>query len=273
MNEISFADKQKIMQKILALHPKMLTLSGGEPLLDKDFLLLLRYIREKDQALPLSIQTNATYLTGIYTAEMKKQKVSYLFISLHGSENVHNTLTQSNFYRKTIAGIRAARRVGIPVVINTVVTKRNVHDIPFFLSSLAALDISAVQLSTIYGAGSALRHWSDIAPSDNEQKQLVHALHTQNYPFPLFLHAFEKKMLEGTRFHTDSCGAGEEEFAIFPNGDVTLCPAWEQTYGNILRDSWEKIEYNMQHGLLQEKEIKSLCHECGGCALAQKTAA
>lgn len=273
MGELSFADKQKIIRNILALRPKMLTFSGGEPLLDKDFLPLLTYTREHNPTIPISVQTNATCLSDSLAGEMKKMRVGYLFISLHGSESVHNILTQNKFYQKTIAGITTARHVGLPVIMNTVVTKLNIHEIPTFLQSLAQFDVSAVQLSTVYGAGSALVHAKEIAPSHDELKMLVTSLTNRTYPFPLLLHAFDKKIIEGTRFHTDSCGAGEEEIAVFPNGDVTLCPAWEQTYGNILKDAWEKIEYNVQHGLITEKEVKTLCHECGGCALSRKAAA
>ncbi len=273
MNEISFADKQKVIRNILALQPKMLTFSGGEPLLDKDFFPLLRYTREQNHIIPISVQTNATHLSETDAKEMKKLGVGYLFISLHGPERVHNALTQSKFYYKTITGIQAARKARLPVIINTIVTKQNIREIPSFLSSLSAWDISAVQLSGIYRAGSTIPRWETITPSEEELKPLVISLSTKTYPFPLLLHTFEKKLLKGTRFQTDACGAGEDELAIFPNGDVTLCPAWEQTYGNLLRDSWEDIEQNISHGIIQEKEIKNTCHECGGCALTRKAIA
>ncbi|MBI4440764.1 radical SAM protein [Candidatus Woesearchaeota archaeon] len=269
MATLSPAEKRRAIDSVIALAPSMITLSGGEPLLDKGLPSLVDYIRQKAPQLPLSIQTNGTLLTPELAARFRT--VNYFFISLHGPEKIHNELTRGPFFHKTMQGIRIAAAAGIPVVLNTVVTRANIVSLPMFLKECAQLGIAALQLSALYAAGVARsRHY--LFPSMAQQRELVQAVSFLSLPYHVTFHAFEKHLLQGTPFHADHCGAGDEEIAIQPNGDVTLCPAWEQTYGNIMLDDWSVIEQQMKWGLAQEKPIISACQDCGGCALSRKAA-
>ena len=271
MSTLHFPQQKKVVEKILALRPKMLVFSGGEPLLDPSFPELVVYARSIDASLPFSIQTNGTFLTQSIAEKLKQCSPLFLLISLHGPEEIHHKLTQSTMYQKAIEGIMHTCSAGIPVVVNIVVTKVNVASLPSFLRTLEELGISAVELSALYAGGSALAH-PEIQPSKKELKSLLQELKNEHYCFPLVFHAFEKEVMEDTPFHTDSCGAGEAELAVFPNGDVTLCPAWDKSYGNLLHDAWDNIEENIAIGMRQEKSVFSSCHDCGGCALVKKKA-
>ncbi len=266
MQNLLHNQKIQVIGRIIALGQRHLAFSGGEPLLDSRFQELVCHARKLAPSVSMSVQTNATLLTRHVARCMKEQRIGYFLVSLHGPERIHNTVTRAPFYRRTIGGIKNAIDANIPVVINTVVTKQNIIALPSFLKELASLGISAVQLSALYAAGSAAAR--DIFTSFGEQKRLVNTLPQINLPYPLVFHAFEKDVLDGTQWQTDACGAGNEEIAVMPNGDVTLCPAWEKACGNLLRDEWKMIERNIKAMSAQDQAYS--CDDCTGCLLSRK---
>ncbi len=269
MDTLPHDKKEYIVKKICDMRPEHLAFSGGEPLIDKHFVALLQYTRQQMPNLILSVQTNATLLTEDITKKMKAAGVAYILISLHGQENEHNALTGAKLYTKTIMGIKNAIAAHIPVVINTVVTSQNIAALPPFLKDVGSLGVSAVQLSALYAAGSVISR-KYLFPSPGQQKELVSAVTTMILPYTLSFHAFDREIV--APYSTDSCGAGEQEIAVFPNGDVTLCPAWEQSYGNLLQDDWTVIIKRIEQGLVVESERKTACNDCGGCLLSKKAA-
>lgn len=268
MQNLLHKQKMEVIDRIIALGPKHFAFSGGEPLLDNHFRELVCHARKMAPSVSLSVQTNATFLTRHLARCMKEQRIGYFLVSLHGPEKIHNAVTRAPFYCRTIDGINNAINVGIPVVINTVVTKQNIMALPAFLKELATLKISAVQLSALYAAGSASASNSYIFPTFGEQKNLVNTLSHISLSYPLVFHSFEKDVLDGTQWKTDTCGAGNEEIAVMPNGDVTLCPAWGKAYGNLLRDEWKMIEGNIKAMSAQDQAYS--CDDCTGCLLSRK---
>ena len=200
-------------------------------------------------------------LTDSIAKQLKNYNLCYIFVSLHGLKKEHNLLVNGNFFKKAVEGFNVALRNGIPVIINIAVTSKNIQIIPQLLDFLSQLNISAVQLSALYPAGNALLN-KDIFPSQIQIMGLFDSIFSKQYLFKIRLHAFDKKGLE--KFPIDNCGAGREEIAVFPNGDVALCPAWKETYGNILLDSKDIIVSNIQTAIYESQKS---CRDCNGCML------
>lgn len=96
-------------------------LTGGEPLLRKDIVEIVRDIRSVEGVTDLSITTNGSHLTPLL-APLKEAGLDRLNISLDSMDKIRfEEVTRSPSYDKVLATIHAALQAGFPVKLNMVV--------------------------------------------------------------------------------------------------------------------------------------------------------
>ncbi|MBN1784358.1 MAG: GTP 3',8-cyclase MoaA [Candidatus Bathyarchaeota archaeon] len=102
-------------------------LTGGEPLLRKEILKIVRGIRELEGLTDLSMTTNGAYMKGL-AKDLKKAGLSRVNISLPTLDpNVYNNIMGGNL-QDALEGVKAAVETGMqPVKLNMLILK-NVND-------------------------------------------------------------------------------------------------------------------------------------------------
>ncbi len=104
-----------------------LLLTGGEPLLRKDFLEI--YSSLKKQGLFISINTNGALLNGEIAQYFKKDPPGRLNVSLYGSNNdTYEQFTGVRAFSTVIQNIESMREMGIDVRLNCSITPDNAFD-------------------------------------------------------------------------------------------------------------------------------------------------
>ena len=100
------------------------TLSGGEPLIHKDFLQFLAKCREFD--LSVNVLTNLTLLTDEIVSEMKKNPLLSVQTSLYSMDpSVHDSITKvKGSFDKTKNGVLKLLSAGIPLQISCPIMKQ-----------------------------------------------------------------------------------------------------------------------------------------------------
>ena len=101
------------------------TLSGGEPLLHKDFVRFLSRCRELD--LSVNVLTNLTLLTDEILEEMKKNPLLSVQTSIYSmNSEVHDTITKvKGSFEKTKNNLLRLKECGIPLQISCPIMKEN----------------------------------------------------------------------------------------------------------------------------------------------------
>lgn len=101
------------------------TLSGGEPLLHKDFPSFLKKCREKD--LSVNVLTNLTLLTDEILSEMVLNPLLSVQTSLYSMDpEIHDSITKvKGSFKKTTNSIKRIMDAGIPLQISCPVMKQN----------------------------------------------------------------------------------------------------------------------------------------------------
>lgn len=101
------------------------TLSGGEPLLHKDFVSFLSRCRELD--LSVNVLTNLTLLTDEILEEMKKNPLLSVQTSIYSmNSEVHDTITKvKGSFEKTKNNLLRLKECGIPLQISCPIMKEN----------------------------------------------------------------------------------------------------------------------------------------------------
>lgn len=128
-NILTFEEIWEIVRTGVSLGITHIRITGGEPLVRKDCVDLIRGIREISGVETITMTTNGVLL-GNYGKQLKEVGVDGVNISL-------DTLNPEEFYRITgkrelqevLAGIRAAKTAGLPVKLNAV-NRKELDPIP-----------------------------------------------------------------------------------------------------------------------------------------------
>ena len=118
---------------------KRFIFSGGEPLTRKDFFEILEYA--KDMKVEILTNSKLLFLNDSYIDKLKKMKhISEIKISLDGFES-HDKVRIGSSYKDVIETIKKLKDSGFKIVINTEVTKMNLHEIIPLYNKLKELKI------------------------------------------------------------------------------------------------------------------------------------
>jgi MoaA/NifB/PqqE/SkfB family radical SAM enzyme len=131
-------------------------LHGGEPTVHSRLLELLDVIRTLGYP-EIHIQTNGRRLKDpAFVHQLAIRGVRLLVISLHGADSeLQDALTQaSGGFRETLAGISNAKRAGIRVRTNTVVTSQNLLQLCNIGELCVELEVDHVNISNLHPVGS-----------------------------------------------------------------------------------------------------------------------
>lgn len=113
MNEISDVSTKDMLQtlnKVIECNPKSITISGGEPLVRKDFKELVSYIVKKNSTIDIDLMTNATLITED-SAKFIAENVDVVDISMDGYDEKSCSLIRGKgVFNKIIAGIKLLQK-------------------------------------------------------------------------------------------------------------------------------------------------------------------
>ncbi len=163
--------------------PPTVVLTGGDPLKRPDLFELIRH------AVGLGLQTALTpSATPLATREAfaraKAAGVSALGISLDGADAATHDAFRgwSGSYQRTLGMLDDARDLGLPVQVNTTITRRNFHQIDAMAAALAARGIAMWSVFFLVPVGRGVEE-QRIAPDEYEVAfaKLWHHAQTQPY--------------------------------------------------------------------------------------------
>jgi len=118
-----------VIDDLAAFGVPVVLFSGGEPFVRPDILALSRHAVSK--GLRVVFSTNGTLIDKRLAEEIKAVGVSYVGISIDGTELVHDRFRAcEGAFRNAIEGIRNCREAGVKVGLRVTMTRDNVGEIP-----------------------------------------------------------------------------------------------------------------------------------------------
>jgi radical SAM protein len=141
-DELTTEEAKRLIDEIAAMGVAVFVLSGGDPLKRPDIYELVEYASAR--GVHTSMTPSATpLLTEEALAGLKERGLTRLAVSLDGSTaEIHDVFRRvPGSYRRTLNAVQWARNLGLPVQINTTMTRRNLGDFDAVLSLLEAMDI------------------------------------------------------------------------------------------------------------------------------------
>lgn len=287
-SELGTEDCCRIADEIAAFAPEAVTiLTGGEPLLRRDIVEIIRYAAGK--GLWVVVGTNGVKITENLAEILKAEGVRGLALSLDALDaERHDAFRRvKGAWQNTVEGAKILTRTGLPFIVQTTVGAHNRAE----LEAIAAFahDELGAKVWNVYflvpaGRGSFV---SDFAPAEYDEvlrdlaaiqrrwtsKMLVNAKCAPHFVRTLLSAEEQAPFPKTFTGGAGGCPAGTHYLGIRPNGDVTPCPYLPLFAGNLgetgLKALWESSDLFVkirQRGDLGGRcgpcELKGLC---GGC--------
>ena len=271
--EMTTAQVKAVMDELAELGVLVLTISGGEATLRKDFLELLGHARSRGFAIRLF--TNGLTMTRELAQTLADLALHVVEISLYSHRaEVHDFVTGvAGSYERTTAGVRYLVAAGVDVHIKTPMMSINEDDLDAYVALANSLGVTYsfdphLMMPDERGDRSPER-WS--RSPEAHKRVLTDARLNDNR-----VHAPRpQKPLSATL-----CGAGEG-IHIEPNGELRPCTMLTLPLGNAteqgVRDSREHgqvwrdltaLRWSNVHGC-RECDLRAYCTRCHASALAE----
>jgi radical SAM protein len=174
--ELSRREGEDLIDQVAEMQVPVFVLTGGDPLKRPDIYDLVEYASRR--GVRTSLTPSATpLLTRSAIAELQKRGLARLAVSLDGSTaEIHDTFRHvPGSYQWTLNAVRSARELGLPVQINTTITRRNLGDFESIVSLLEQLDI--VLWSVFFLVPTGRGQTSDLVSAE-EFEQVFEKLYT-----------------------------------------------------------------------------------------------
>ena len=300
--ELFLDEKLDLVDQMAATSMPMLAISGGEPMVCKDLMPVLR--RASGHGMHLSLATNGTAITAAVAEELADAGVRYCEISLDSVDaDRHDAFRGvSGMWDRAVAGARhvvasGRMRLGIAMCVH----QGNFHEVRPMID-FAEKDIGASCFAhfNFIPVGRGLKMVSgDITPSQREQllailneKMQADGIGVISTAPQLGRVCLAGTVIDGDRMtcshagagsgvrarvvakYLGGCGAGRTYVCIEPGGDVTPCVyiphrvmgnVREKPFVEIYRDSvfWDIL--NDRDHRLHHCEVCAFKQYCGGC--------
>ena len=296
-SELGTEECFRVIDEIAAFAPECLTiLTGGEPLLRRDILEIVRRAAERE--LWVVVGTNGVRITENLARRLAEAGARGLSLSLDALDpDRHDRFRKvRGAWRNTVEGAEILNRTGLPFIVQTTAGSHNLGE----LDAIAdfAHDRLAAKVWNLYflvptGRGQFV---SDITPAQYDEvlaslyriqrkydrRMLVNAKCAPHYIKTVLENAL--RPAQGRRRRADppirtysggagGCPAGTHYMGIRPNGDVTPCPYLPVFAGTLrsssLADLWTSSE--LFAGIRRRTSLGGRCGECemnghcGGC--------
>jgi len=223
----------------------LINITGGEPLLREDIFLLIKRLSRIPAILSLS--TNGLLLNIDSLQELKDSGLNVLQISLNSpvKEEHDKIIGVDGSYDKVLSAIIAARKLGIEVLINSVITKEILHSRRMQdLIDIARSSRSFLSLVFPAKVGGWSRNEINL---DQDSYQLIKRILKLRFVTTDTQTCYQKGV----------CPAGREKVYISAYGDVFPCPLIHNKQGNVLEgnfaDIWKGFAYKREKGCLNIK--------------------
>lgn len=140
--ELSTYEAYKTIDQIVALNPDEVIVTGGDPLERPDLHQLIDYARRRGLATALAVSPSPA-LTGSAIGKLKRNGLARLVLSVDSASPQSHDAARgiSGQFGSTLLAIRWARSAELPVEVSTLLSKRNLDDLPTLAELLGDLDV------------------------------------------------------------------------------------------------------------------------------------
>ena len=273
-NELSFNEIKKIIDEAVSLGALWCLITGGEPLLRKDFFDIYLYLKKK--GLLVSVFTNGTLITRKHMEFFKKYPPRDIEITVYGvTQETYERITRvPGSFNAFMNGLNLLLEQGIKVRFKTMALRSNINE----LSEISRFCRERTKDSFRFDPFLHLRFDRNQKKNEEIKSERLSAEEIVDIEKrdPERFQALEKrcdKLIMPELAHTSCahlfrCGAGNGSFSVSYNGFFRLCSSlwhkdciYELKKGN-LKEAWQNFIPKVRDMRSDRKEFLEKCRKC-----------
>lgn len=272
-DELSTEEIKDYLDQLASLGSLLLSLTGGEPLLRKDFWEIAQHAH--DLGFAINLKTNGTLLDEKSANQIAELNFYRVDISLLGATpEVHDRITQvQGSLEKTLLGVRLLREKGIKVFLMSTIIRDNLSEFIKMKELADKMDAYLASTPLVYPKNDDGKEPLKYRLTDEE---LAHYFRETLDPHSI------KILCPDTHPEPLICQAGRTDISINSQGKVYPCLAFPWEIGDLRKESLEGILKNSKRlsyfRSLNGSEFKDcirckdsyLCARCPGMAYSEK---
>ena len=274
----STAEAFHLVDEVASLHVPLLTLTGGDPLLRPDLFPILEF------AVKRSVRTSLTLLPTLRVdaeaiADLKATGAVRAGFWMHGSTASldDGCWKIPGCHRRTLDIIGACHEVQLPVQVNTMLTRRNLHDLENMVDLLTRLDVGLWNVFFLVPASreecgelmTAEQH-EDVFAKLYDATERVHfrirtteGQHYQRYLLQQRVRATHGRMSDANTTVPDGMNDSRRSIFVDHHGDVYPSRFLPISAGSIASQSLAEIYRGpLLASLRDDSRLKGNCGRC-----------
>lgn len=271
-NVLTLEEWKNVISEVIELKPNRIIIIGGEPCIHKDIISMIKYIREIDDKISVTLFTNGYFLQGKLLDTIIENKIE-VKVSLYGHcAEVHDSITGiSGSFDKLVDAIYVLKANDIPVNIAVTLMKENEYYYEQIKEFVSNLQVRGCKFDVIREV---------IDGTQNNHKPTLETIVGKAYRIkPNF---YVQKCEFDSNFYFNSCWKGK--VVITETGDVLPCVfgrnhvcgnVREQSISSMITGKCDSALYGFWKTSLQMIEVCKDCEyrfACKDCrALAEST--
>lgn len=254
-----------VLDQCRDLNIQHVTISGGEPMLHRDFINFLKRCREYDMS--VNVLSNLTLMNEEIVGEMKRNPLLGVQTSVYSVRNdIHNAITKSNdSLQKTLHSIITLIENNIPVQISCPIMKANlncyreVKDWADKYNVLVGYDYTIIGQYDHGNRNLGCRlNYDEVKRFIKEELAMDHALKDE-----MLKEAMENRVKNQEDYICSVCNSS---ICISPNGNVFPCAGWQgYVLGNICERQLSDIWYHSEKVFHLRNIKRKHFVNCDGC--------
>lgn len=277
-DDLDTATWERVFREAEQLGVVQVHLTGGEPLLREDLERLVAVSR--GLGLYTNLITSAVSLTRARLENLKTAGLDAVQISIQGTaERDAERIAGRACFDEKLRAARDARDLGLPLTVNVVLHRENIHEVPELVALARGLGASRLELANTQYLGWALQNRDALLPSRGqierarEEAALARKEHEGKmdvlFVLPDYYSGLPRACMDGW---------GRRYIVVSPDGLVLPCHYahtlpnldWESVHERSLDDLWSNG--SGMNAFRGEAWMPSPCRECdrrsidyGGC--------
>ncbi len=284
-SELTTARCLELAEEMAAFGVESIAFSGGEPLIHPDFKKIATKVYEL--GMEVQVATNGT-LVDRDLAGWFREIGAGVQVSLDGSRpEIHDFMRPgSNAFKHTVKGIKTLVNAGNHVIIGTVLTSKNLKDIPAILELTVGLGAAGFRLIPFVPKGRGRFH-SDLEVTPEKVRDITLYLRDLRDSLDIGIAEMEfEEFLDAKPCHDPvdrnrplGCGGAVSYGTITPTGEVLPCHFFEGVRADTVVDSsfgevWRRSRFLNYFRSLSVSDLHGRCRscsylsECGGSCRA-----
>ncbi len=230
--ELTTAEWKKVLSELAEIGVLQVHFSGGEPTARRDLVELVQHA--SDVGLYTNLITSAVLLTREKLAALAEAGLCHVQISFQGNEaaGADRVAGYKDAHAKKIQAAKWTRELELPLTVNAVMHRQNLHQLPDIIQMAVDLDADRLEVANVQYYGWALKNRAALMPTFaqleettrivEEARERLKGVLTIDYVIPDYYALRPKKCMGGW---------GRQFFNISPSGKVLPCHAAESITG------------------------------------------